>query len=279
MKVENTNATQTFPEWPDRVVGSWRELQDAFDELRNGGCIFRGQECCQWPLLSSFNRLVPCGNEAAALNFEWNSIVRFFSEAHSYLPPTVIPPNHFKLTALDTYVEWLMIMQHYGAPTRLLDWSQSPYVAAYFAVIDCGDDDGAIWYFDSVPVEEKVYARFVRNPGTFLDYADFSSEEIRRPGDAPLLLTAKKKMRTAREVAQQGVFAFTNRLNANQQSIIPKICADQPFGRIIIPQRLKVEFCRRLAQMNVTAAALFPGVEGVCTAIRDEMRQLFPKKD
>ena len=38
-----------------------------------------------------------------------------------------------------------MSMQHYGAPTRLLDWTSSPYVAAYFAVSQAPSEDGAVW--------------------------------------------------------------------------------------------------------------------------------------
>jgi hypothetical protein len=81
-----------------------------------------------------------------------------------------------------------------------------------------------------------------------------------------------KKFRTAREVAQQGLFSLSNRLSADQQDVIAQGCAGHNFGRIIIPHKLKAEFCYRLGLMNVTAAALFPGVEGVCSAIRDALR-------
>ncbi len=257
--------------WPEIKIESWAELQEAIDPLAVR-CVFRGQGSIDWPLISSFNRIVPCTDEKVALQWEEHTILRFRSEAHSYLPPTVMPPNYFKLTALDTYLEWLMLMQHYGAPTRLLDWSQSPYVATYFAVIDCRADDAAIWYFESAAVEKVVRAHYGKKPDEYLDYADFSADEIRRPGDAPMLYTAMKKFRTAREVAQQGVFTFSNRLTENPQRVIPQICADGAFGRVVIPQRLKTEFCFRLGLMNVTAAALFPGVDGVCSSIRDTLR-------
>lgn len=266
-----TTETPSPPDWPEMRIESWADLQQAIDPLASQ-CVFRGQGCQAWPLISSFNRLISGTDELIALQWERHSILRFRSEAHLYLPPTVMPPNLFKLSALDTYLEWLMLMQHFGAPTRLLDWSQSPYVAIYFAVIDCSKDDAAVWYFDSVEVEKLVCARYGKKPGEYLDYADLPAEEIRRTEDAPLLYTAMKKFRTAREVAQQGVFSFTNRLAADHQSVIPKACEGHAFGRIIIPAKLKAEFCFRLGQMNVTAAALFPGVEGVCTAIRDSLR-------
>lgn len=48
--------------------------------------------------------------------------------------------------------EWYFLMQHYGAPTRLLDWSGNPLVALYFATLDERDDrknrDAAVWVFD-----------------------------------------------------------------------------------------------------------------------------------
>ena len=42
---------------------------------------------------------------------------------------------------------WLFLMQHYGLPTRLLDWTESPLVAAFFAVSKHGDQDGLLWAF------------------------------------------------------------------------------------------------------------------------------------
>lgn len=259
-------------DWAQKTVESWNHLQEAIDPLA-GRCIFRGQENCEWSLIPSFNRLVPCADESEALRLERDAILAFRSEAHLHLNPSVIPPNAFKLNALDTYLEWLMLMQHHGAPTRLLDWTYSPYVAIYFAVIDQEKSDAAIWYFDWQSVNRTFFQHHGKNPDSdYFDFADLPADQIMLTSGNPVLYVAQKKMRTARECAQQGVFTFTNRLAAHHQEVIAQTCQDHGFGRIIVPEELKKEFAWRLRLMNVTAASLFPGVEGICDSIRDQLR-------
>lgn len=257
--------------WPQKTIESWTQLQTELDAVPVG-CIFRGQGNQQWPLAPSFNRLLPEGDETVALKLEEEMILRFRSEAHLHLPPSVMPPNSFRLDQLDTYLEWLMLMQHYGAPTRMLDWTLSPYVAVYFAVIVEWAADAAIWYFDPRPANKVIFQHYGKSTEESLDYADMSSDDIRLTAGDPMLYTAQKKMRTAREVAQQGVFTLTNRLLAHHQDVVDLICRDCTYGRLIIPQELKADFCRRLFSMNVTGATLFPGVEGICNSLHEYMR-------
>jgi len=71
--------------------------------------------------------------------------------------------------ALTDDIVAMMVLRHYGVPTRLLDWSRSPYVAAYFAA--CGHDKvaGEIWTFDEPQYEHKGQEQWKRWPETTTD--------------------------------------------------------------------------------------------------------------
>ena len=63
----------------------------------------------------------------------------------------------------------LMQLRHYGVPTRLLDWSKSPYVAAYFAACENDTKDGEIWSFDQALYAKNGKEQWKRWPETTID--------------------------------------------------------------------------------------------------------------
>ena len=88
--------------------------------------IFRGQGDSKWRLKTSLERLVESHHSSLLRNdlychiYEWEMLKEFQWKYPSY-EKNLIPQS-------DEYIEWLSIMQHYGAPTRLLDFSYSMYV-------------------------------------------------------------------------------------------------------------------------------------------------------
>jgi hypothetical protein len=67
---------------------------------------------------------------------------RMLSEFQKVAPRYVVAP------AADETVDWFALLQHYGAPTMLLDWTRSPHVALYFALAESNPKVSAVWAID-----------------------------------------------------------------------------------------------------------------------------------
>jgi hypothetical protein len=131
----------------DLEYNDWSEfkhdyLSDVFqdDEHALEKWIFRGQNSSQWELISSFDRLY--GNRQNKSKFETMMLNRFKE----------LIDRNFSLKELTkgyTETQILALAQHYGMPTRLLDWSKSPYVAAFFAFskLQNSEDDRFVTIF------------------------------------------------------------------------------------------------------------------------------------
>ena len=129
---------------PQTEVSDW----DEFVQIVHGGesaslldspYLFRGQPE-DLPLQPSLARYaVRCslpGRQARAIEKE--ALKEFKLQAHLYLPAAMI-------AKAKDLPGWWALMQHHGVPTRLLDWTASPYVAAYFAVAESPDQPGVVW--------------------------------------------------------------------------------------------------------------------------------------
>ena len=114
-----------------RIVGKTRdEWNFARDDV--GGPWFRGQQRKHWPLVPNIVR-IGCGNRESEDEIREEFAIR----APALSRFETLPTNDWDL---------YFLMQHYGAPTRLLDWTDSPVIALYFAVRDNpGYYDSAVW--------------------------------------------------------------------------------------------------------------------------------------
>lgn len=126
----------------ESVVENWEGVQSWIDPIPEPWC-FRGHGDSTWHLDPSLDRasvrkihfpigVKISGEEKASLRLsareeEASLILKFKQQAHHYLS---------KLPADGKILDWLALMQHFGAPTRLLDWTASPFVALYFATRD-----------------------------------------------------------------------------------------------------------------------------------------------
>lgn len=230
--------------------------------------IFRGQGDASWPLIPALTRIALKEglDTLQTINIEIAARKKFRELAHLYLPARSIPGE-------DDIISWWILMQHYGVPTRGLDWSESPFVGLYFAVEGRLEQPGAVWVLHAASLIEyssqadKAYKPLTITPKVeaFLD-----------PKAKPFLFILTRKTHTDRMSAQQTQTSISTQPLADHGTIIGDILPDRPkveqFSKLIIPAALKFEFMRRLRSLNVTARTLFPGIEGLGRSVSELIR-------
>jgi len=256
------------PYWDSvtRTLGSWEEFNRELGDRGIGGVslasyVFRGQVNSMWTLKPSLCRVLDeaaIRNHVAAYSVELKALLAFQSQAHLWVAPGMLPQR-------DDHLAWLALMQHYRAPTRLLDWTLSPYVGVYFAVAEQWDRDGVLWAVPTVFFPTGPYDRS-------RECADMMPDE---PSQRELYLVRWLFGQTDRMAAQQGCFTISNDPLADHADLIPALRHEaeargwlkpfanrQPF-RLIVPAKQKPAFLGHLHLMNVSARALYPGIEGL----------------
>ncbi len=243
------------------IAESWEHFRKIIDDqnsnLRdNSRFLFRGQSFSDWRLTTSLARALPEGIDfKSALFIERAALDHFRSIAHLFLRDHLLSEP----VALDP-VGWWSLMQHYRAPTRIIDWTSSPYIAAYFAVQENHHLDGAVWCLDSKLFNKKD--------------KDFYQEDLKLPLDNSLFLDENSPNRviligrrrlTDRMLAQQGVFMTSLNVLGEPQMAIEQILNQDKNGllKIIVPSKNKLEYLGKLRRMNITGQSLFPGADGV----------------
>jgi hypothetical protein len=124
--------------------------RDAEGEVDQTGWIFRGHKSHLFRLQPSIEREYPYFNWPEV---EHKILREFQSKAPMHMNPTQLPRTH------EEKLSWLAIMQHYGAPTRLLDFTYSPYVALYFALRNRRKNEAShaeLWGIDGVALQRQA---------------------------------------------------------------------------------------------------------------------------
>jgi len=214
----------------------------------------------------------------------------FASQVHLYMDPSALPNSK-------DWLEWWALMQHYGAPTRLLDWTASPYVAAYFAVESDDETDGLIWVLNDWALGDRMqgqysidwiqWDRLPRPPNNWSNVAkSFKSKRFFDEDATPQIFFFQPDRRSPRVVAQQGWLSTSLRLDVKYETLIADWFDSHKYKpenqakwdtkpwkywncRIVIPKEVKREFLRRLQTMNITASALYPGIDGLGKSVKE----------
>jgi hypothetical protein len=249
-------------------ISSWNEFVALTSTL--DGWAFRGHQDAQWQLLGSLSRhlndFVP--GPASWRAREERAIRIFRRKAHNYLSDASV---------LDEDLRCLALMQHHGAPTRLLDFTKSPFVAAFFALEKTVTDSAVfalntpvLW--NATPIGRPELTRDEIDPrlkGNFERHFMKNNREIIWIGEPTQM--------DKRLVAQSGTFVMPGVIDKPLDEILSHYASDRDLiTKIILPPSIRQEAMRALYRMNITNATLFPDLDGLARSVAFELEIIWP---
>jgi len=268
-------------------VAGWQEFQRVLTaRFTQRGWAFRGHGIANWRLETALERaclenvefenkefpdspsVVPMG--VLPHTYERDLLLAFQRRAHHYISN---PPND------EDVLDWLALMQHHGVPTRLLDWTLSPYVALYFALENSRPNaDCAVWAINTDWLSEKARQKSLHDPRFPTDpheraHNEYLNRNLYHPGNPNVVVVANPIRMNERVAAQQGVFlcdlsqvgTFTITL---QQMFMPIPPPSPVIWKFVIKTAERVRFVRELNRMNINGASLFPGLDGFARSLK-----------
>ena len=169
-------------------------------------------------------------------------------------------------TSLGEQWVWTALMQHFGVPTRFLDWSESPWVALYFACAEDHDRHGSVYILDKVKLTKELDDRLA-TPVKLFPRQGTPSKDAIQVIDVP---------HAFRRVANQlGLFTVTdNPCEDHRELLRGRLRGSQAFRKWRIPSHVKRPMLGQLRRMGITPHAVFPGLGGLAQTIRDELSAL-----
>ena len=232
--------------------GSWNPTLGRF----RSSLAFRGHPLLSETLASSLLRLAAGRPNVARL--ELHLLRNFRKYAHGQ-------------AVADSIWNWLALGQHRGLPTRLLDFTYSPFVALHFATANLASmgEDGVVWAINVVEANSFLPASLKRmmaaegsETATVDTLSAFASlRDFDRLARKPFVVFLEPPSLDPRIVNQ---FALFSLMSSPEASLDDWLVAHPSVARrVIVPASLKWEIRDKLDQANINERVLFPGLDGL----------------
>jgi len=246
----------------EHTVNTIEELLTILSKVSNSNekvLWFRGQSGFSWDLSPGFFR--------DNLKISESTLLMKFKQSASQL--IVSKP--------EKSYDWMFLMQHYGLPTRLLDWSESPLVALYFAVenIIHHDKDGALWLMN--PIKLNIISRIKSGSEEYFipSFEDeivnsYTIESIKSGNQnvelLPVAILAARN--NPRIQAQLGVFTVHHTAS---EKIETANGARDHYLKIRIPSEAKPALKKQLSVLGYSRFQIFPELASIADVIKENM--------
>ncbi len=264
--------------------------------------IFRGQGNAEWKLSTSLARMVESHHpyymdKSMPAIYEKEMMDDFQWKYPSYEKGHIPKP--------DEAIEWLSLMQHYGAPTRMLDFSNSLYVAMFMAIDGSFSSKSAIWAINKHVLDEKLVRKYCVENNTNVVSGDVRDKYIYdeattainrrfnlvKEKAANYLYATRPLLSNERINRQQGLFVIPSSIEMGFEEILKdyydasyygemkfedvvRLTVDHNYGqqtvsvlKIEIPRTLKYSISNVLKQMNITSETMYPGLDGLARSM------------
>ena len=254
---------RTLGELVDRVTPS--EPDPRTGRHRDTG-VYRGAFDARRPLLTSLDRLGGVEPPHTKAGLEAHALRNFARYSRPHLPTG----------AVDDW-ELLVTAQHHGVPTRLLDWTYSPLVAAHFATSAARADraDRAVWRLDW----QRVHAAFELPPLALLtgDLQRLFGDEgtpftpwrlFERETGRPFCCLIEPPSLDARIVAQSATFTLCSDKRRPLEHFLAEHGLEDALTRFVIPAAVVGQLRDQLDLVGFDERRLFPDLDGVAASIR-----------
>ena len=241
---------------------------DSLNRYRNN-YVYRGLSDADYPLITSLNRV--CSHD---LSLE-NSIIRNFKKY-----------GYADLNQKDSFWQTLATGQHFGLPTRLLDWTYSPLVAAHFVTVntDDYDKDGVIYAIDtseSLPTLPSVLREKLESTRassfsiSMLDSVAKDFDELKALKREPFFLFYEPASGDDRMINQYSLFSMCSDPSYTVDQLVDD---NSTLCKLVIPKEIKLEIRDKLDYINISERVISPGLDSICSWISRRYANLGGKK-
>jgi hypothetical protein len=243
-------------------------VKNISDKRRNNEQLwFRGINNSKHKLVPSILRRNDIKADEGFTSLEKNVINRFRERS--------IPYVNKELT---NDLEVFFFMQHYGVPTRLLDWTENPFVALFFALIDGAKnnrkeykEDAIVWIVNPIKWNNHLLSDQGHQSG-ILNIDDSQLNAFKPPADYKIIpiypVAIYGSYNSTRIVAQRGAFFIFGKQKKTMEAVYKDSFSENCLIKLIIEKDKREKIKKELLDSGITESVVFPDLDGLAKEIK-----------